>query len=228
MKHGLVWFERWRSAEQTQWDAYREGLPEPLSPACKGIGFNREGRLKVGFDRAYIDELEVFRARVGAVRTRSGLIQTAREKLLRAVREIWPPSRSASWRTICALPMLYCAQDDVVLVERRPSIEFLRTLRALGFTVPEFVECDSGPMAAWNRSLNANCTECVRGVGARRARFFLHRFADQLAPGETLGWQPVARLIPRRGARITCGTLWMKLVKIGCVARKSSGAFVRA
>ena len=61
VKHGLVWFERWRSTEQTQWDAYREGLPEPLSPArAKGIGFNRQGRLKVGFDRAYIDELEVF------------------------------------------------------------------------------------------------------------------------------------------------------------------------
>ncbi|MGB1891098.1 MAG: DUF455 family protein [Candidatus Latescibacterota bacterium] len=196
VKHGLVWFERWRSAEQTQWDAYQEGLPEPLSPArAKGIGFNREGRLKVGFDRAYIDELEVFSRSRGRCPNAfwfnpncEGEVAVGRPGDLasKQIRQLANDLR--------ALPMLYCAQDDVVLVERRPSIEFLRTLRALGFTVPEFVECGSGPMAL--ESLVERKLHGVRpwGWSPQSAAFFAP-LADQLAPGETLGWQPAWRAL---------------------------------
>ena len=61
VKHGLTWFNRWRDEGLSEWEAYRQALRVPLGAArAKGLGFNREGRLKAGFSNAYIDELELF------------------------------------------------------------------------------------------------------------------------------------------------------------------------
>ncbi len=190
VKHGLRWFERWRDGEQTQWDAYREVLPEPLSPArAKGIGFNREGRLRAGFNTAYIDELEVFsrsRGRCPDVfwfnpncegEVASGRAGDAPTKLVRQLGE-----------DLRALPMLYCAQDDVVLVERRPSVDFLRGLRSLGFSVPEFVAYGDGGSGI--RSLTDRKLHGLRPWGwSPASAAFLAPLAAQLAEGEALRWR---------------------------------------
>ncbi len=190
VKHGLRWFERWRSPEQTQWQAYRSALPEPLSPArAKGIGFNRKGRLRAGLQAEYIDELEIFsrsRGRCPDVfwfnpncegEVASGRAGDQASKLVSQLAE-----------DLRALPMLYCAQDDVVLVEHRPSVDFLRRLRGLGFTVPEFVEYGSG--GAGVKALAERKLHGLRPWGwSPQSATFLKPLADGLASGEALRWR---------------------------------------
>jgi hypothetical protein len=68
--------------------------------------------------------------------------------------------------------MFLCRQDDIVLVERKPSVHFLSGLKEAGFTLPEFVE-SVAPFAerklgalrpwAWGPDSVANCSSrCLR------------------------------------------------------------------
>lgn len=41
------------------------------------------------------------------------------------------------------LPQFLCRQDDIVLLPRRPSIEFLSAIKHAGYALPEFVELDA-------------------------------------------------------------------------------------
>jgi hypothetical protein len=43
--------------------------------------------------------------------------------------------------------MLMCARDDAVLLQKKPSADFLRRLQDLGFAIPEFVEYGAGGLA---------------------------------------------------------------------------------
>src|SRR5262249_22981463 len=43
-------------------------------------------------------------------------------------------------RDLHNLPQFLCRQDDIVLIERRPSVQFLSALKRAGFRLPEFVE----------------------------------------------------------------------------------------
>ena len=45
-------------------------------------------------------------------------------------------------RDLTNLPQFLCRQDDIVLVERKPSVHFLSRLKEAGFVLPEFVEFD--------------------------------------------------------------------------------------
>ena len=61
VKHGLNWFNTWRSPTQSEWASFQAALGFPLSPSrAKGIGFNREGRRQAGFSAEFIDELDIF------------------------------------------------------------------------------------------------------------------------------------------------------------------------
>ncbi len=190
VKHGLRWFERWRSPEQTQWQAYREMLPEPLSPVrAKGIGFNREGRLRAGLHAEYVDELEIFSRSRGRCPNVFWFNPNCEGEVAsgRAGDQAAKPVRQLA-EDLRALPMLYCAQDDVVLVERRPNVGFLRRLRALGFTVPEFVEYGDG--GAGVKALRARKLHGLRPWGwSPQSAAFLEPLVDQLAPGEALRWR---------------------------------------
>ena len=42
------------------------------------------------------------------------------------------------------LPQFLCQPDDVVLLAKRPSVDFLNTLEQAGFPLPEFVELREG------------------------------------------------------------------------------------
>jgi hypothetical protein len=49
---------------------------------------------------------------------------------------------------LASLPQFLCRPDDVVLLEKRPSVEFLRGLKQAGFPAPEFVELKRGRISA--------------------------------------------------------------------------------
>src|SRR6185312_14162750 len=47
-------------------------------------------------------------------------------------------------RDLANLPQFLCRADDIVLVPKRPSVEFLSAIKQAGFALPEFVELKNG------------------------------------------------------------------------------------
>ena len=148
VKHGLLWFNRWRNPDLSEWEAYNRALSRPLTPSrAKGIGFNREGRRRAGLSAAFVDELELYTRSKGRC---PGVywFNPNCEAQVAINRTGWTPARlplqlAADYT---ALPMFLCAPDDVVLVERRPSSNFLRKMQGAGFPIPEFVEYGNGDL----------------------------------------------------------------------------------
>lgn len=150
VKHGLTWFRRWRQAELSEWEAYRRALRFPLGPArAKGLGFNRAGRLKAGLCADYVDELELFAQSRGRCPTVYWFNPNCESEVALGRPGGTPPQRLTELEAdLDALPMLLCARDDVVLVREKPTAAFLRRMQALGFAIPEFVECSAAGRAA--------------------------------------------------------------------------------
>ena len=149
VKHGLTWFNRWRSHQEGEWDAYRRALRFPLSAArAKGIGFNRQGRAQAGFSAAYIDELELFSQSRGRCPAAHWFNANCEGQVALGRPGFTPPKLAAQLDAdLQALPMLSCARDDAVLLREKPSAGFLRHLQSLGFAMPEFVEYGAGELA---------------------------------------------------------------------------------
>ncbi len=148
VKHGLLWFNRWRNPDLSEWEAYNRTLSRPLTPSrAKGIGFNRDGRRKAGLSAAFVDELELYTRSKGRC---PGIywFNPNCEAQFAFNRTGWTPTKlplqlAADY---AALPMFLCAPDDVVLVERRPSSNFLRKMQGAGFSIPEFAEYGNGDL----------------------------------------------------------------------------------
>ena len=142
VKQGLSWFNRWRNPELSEWDAYNRALKMPLTPSrAKGIGFNREGRRKAGLSAAFVDELELYTHSRGRC---PGIywFNPNCEGQVAFNGTGWTSTRLPRQLAadFAALPMLLCAPDDVVLVEQRPSSDFLRKMQRAGFPIPEFAD----------------------------------------------------------------------------------------
>ena len=59
------------------------------------------------------------------------------------------------------LPQFLCRPDDIVLVAKRPSVEFLSAVKQAGFPLPEFVELKEG-------RINPASGLCQRKIGSLR------------------------------------------------------------
>lgn len=139
--YGLKWFRRWKEPGQTDWDAFCRQLKFPLSPQrAKGVSLNVEGRRAAGLDAQFIAELDVFAQSKG--RTPSVFVfNPFTEGRIAQGKSFTPVKHQAQLaRDLAALPMFLCRQDDIVLVEERPAVEFLSGLKQAGFALPEFVE----------------------------------------------------------------------------------------
>ena len=143
VKHGLVWFNRWRDQDLSEWEAYKNALTMPLTPSrAKGIGFNRDGRRRAGLSEEFIDELEIYAHSKGRCPAAHWFNPLCEGQVARGAAGRFTPAKLPRLLAadFGALPMLICAQDDVVLVRRRPSSAFLRKMQRSGFTLPEFTE----------------------------------------------------------------------------------------
>ena len=153
VKHGLIWFKKWHEDSICSWKSYVEALPKPLTPArAKGIGFNREGRIKAGFSTEFIDELEVYsrsRGRCPNVYWFNGNCEEQITNCLYGQTSRTPINQLGS--DLRALPTLICKNHDIVLVEKKPTVNFLKKLRRSGFTLPEYVEYGyQNNLSVWN------------------------------------------------------------------------------
>ena len=145
---GLKWFRRWKHPGQSDWEAFCRQLKFPLSPQrAKGPALDIEGRRAAGLDASFIDALNVFSQSKGRTPC-VFLFNPLAEGHIAQGRSFTPTKAQAQLaRDLANLPQFLCRQDDIVLVERRPSVQFLSTIKQAEFAIPEFIEIDRS--GAW-------------------------------------------------------------------------------
>lgn len=139
--YGLKWFRRWKNPDENDWDAFCRQLKFPLSPQrAKGITLNVAGRRAAGLDLQFIAALDVFSQSRG--RTPNVFVFNPFAEARMAQSKSFNPTKHQAQlqRDLENLPQFLCRQDDVVLVERKLSVEFLSSIKQAGFALPEFVE----------------------------------------------------------------------------------------
>lgn len=139
--YGLKWFRRWKNPSESDWEAFCRTLKFPLSPQrAKGFMLNVEGRREAGLDAQFIDELNVYSQSKGRTPTVFVFNPFAEGRLAQG-KAFNPTKHQAQLASdLENLPQFLCRQDDIVLVERRPTTHFLSTIKQAGFPLPEFVE----------------------------------------------------------------------------------------
>jgi uncharacterized ferritin-like protein (DUF455 family) len=144
VKHGLVWFRRWKSESQSDWQAFCEALGGEINAArAKGSVFREEFRLMAGFDQDYIDELKVYSQSKGGLPRLAFYNPEAEEEVRRKGQQVELTSAITLARDDLAPVMIYAlSQDDVLLLPRELPRDFLLRLRECGFTLPELM-CSS-------------------------------------------------------------------------------------
>lgn len=139
--YGLKWFRRWKNPDDSDWEAFCRQLRFPLSPQrAKGITLNVAGRRAAGLDPQFIAALDVFSQSRG--RTPNVFVFNLFAEARIAQGRSFNPTRHQAQlrRDLENLPQFLCRQDDVVLVDHKPSVEFLSGIKQAGFALPEFME----------------------------------------------------------------------------------------
>ncbi|HEX4342026.1 MAG TPA: DUF455 family protein, partial [Verrucomicrobiae bacterium] len=139
--YGLKWFRRWKNPDETDWDAFCRVLKFPLSPQrAKGFTLNIAGRRAAGLDPQFIAALNVYSQSKG--RTPSVFVFNPFAEGRIAEGKTFNPTKHQAQLAydLENLPQFLCRQDDLVLVEKKPYLEFLNGIKQAGFALPEFVE----------------------------------------------------------------------------------------
>ena len=157
--YGLKWFRKWKDPQQSDWEAFCRQLKFPMSAQrAKGPVFNIEGRLAAGLDHNFVDELNVYAQSKG--RTPGIFVfNPFAEGRIAGGKSFTPNKHQQSLqKDLENLPQFLCRQDDVVLVEHRPSAAFLSALKNASYAVPEFVELRE-------HRIDAESRLCLRKLG---------------------------------------------------------------
>jgi uncharacterized ferritin-like protein (DUF455 family) len=139
--YGLKWFRRWKNPGESDWEAFCHTLKFPLSPQrAKGFSLNIAGRKAAGLDEHFIAELNVYSQSKG--RTPSVFVFNPFAEGRIAEGKTFNPTKHQAQlaRDLENLPQFLCRQDDIVLVGKKPSVEFLSGIKQAGFPLPEFLE----------------------------------------------------------------------------------------
>ncbi|MEX1117840.1 MAG: DUF455 family protein, partial [Terrimicrobiaceae bacterium] len=139
---GLKWFQRWKAAGESDWQAYKKQLPFPLSPARGrgNVAFNAEGRRKAGLGEDFIHEMEVFSQSKGRTPNLLWFTPDAEAAMAFGLEGKGYSRRTdvrALQRALEILPAFLCHRDDVLLLHRPPSREHRRKLLEVGLDLPE-------------------------------------------------------------------------------------------
>ncbi|MDQ8200247.1 DUF455 family protein [Pelagicoccus enzymogenes] len=141
---GLKWFRRWKAEGKTDWEAFRERLVFPLSPArAKGNFFNREGRSEAGLDASFIKDLEVFSQSRGRTPYVYWFNPDAERFAARNSSEGVDAGTSPVQKDLAFLPAFVAKRDDILLLPRMPTSAFLGELKAAGLELPELQTYES-------------------------------------------------------------------------------------
>ncbi len=140
---GLKWFRRWKAEGKTDWEAFKERLVFPLSPArAKGNFFNREGRSEAGLDSSFIKDLEVFSQSRGRTPYVYWFNPDAERFAALDTADTLEVGGSVVQENLAFLPAYVSRKDDVLLMRKRPSAAFLKSLKEAGIELPEVYCCE--------------------------------------------------------------------------------------
>lgn len=147
---GLKWFRRWKASGKTDWEAYRERLVFPLSPArAKGSGFNKEGRREAGLDAGFIEDLELFSQSRGRTPSVFWFNPDAESFAAADRADLAAGGASVVQKDLAFLPAYLSRRDDLLLLSHRPSAAFLAQLKGAGLELPELCCREAtGPLRA--------------------------------------------------------------------------------
>lgn len=144
VKHGVVWFNRWRPGEGDDWDEYQTLLQDPLSPVrAKGLGYDREARRTAGLSERFIQELAVYKYSKGRPPVVYWFNPACEAEIASQQASFNPPQALQQITADLASLMQFITKgDDVVWLPRRPTSEFLAELQAAGLPIPQFIEAE--------------------------------------------------------------------------------------
>lgn len=171
--YGLKWFRRWKNPAESDWDEFCRHLKFPLSPSrAKGFALNIEGRRAAGLGADFIEQLNVFSQSKGRTPTVFVFNPLAEARI--AGGKGFSPTKHQTLlvRDLTNLPQFLCRQDDLVLVEQRPSVHFLSGLKEAGFALPEFVELSrsAGHRTGSTPPTNSTLADPVTGAPLARRK----------------------------------------------------------
>jgi len=213
VKHGLVWFNRWRhessaeSSGESDWDAYRRLLPPPLTPRrARGVGYCAEARRAAGLSETFIRELAIHSGSRGRAPVVWWFNPSCDAEIARGTPGFRASAAAERVAADLAPLLLFLARaTDVIVVREPPRREWLQHLAASGFQVPEFVTSldvrapKLGGCEPWGWSPQAHATLrplASRIVERRDERAAWHRMllaqpdfaATRLAPLFSKAW----------------------------------------
>jgi len=142
VKHGVVWFNRWRDQAESDWDAYKRLLPPPLTPRrAKGMLFDAAARRQAGLSEAFIRGLELHAGSKGRAPVVWFFNPSCDAEIVRNAPGYQPQRAVQDLADDLAPLLMFLSHDpDIIHVRRRPRAEWLKHLADSGFRVPEFVE----------------------------------------------------------------------------------------
>ena len=146
VRHGLVWFNRWREdnpsspKDETEWKAYQRLLPVPMTPRrAKGQLFSSDARREAGLSEDFIAQLEIYSGSKGRPPSFWFFNPHCDAEIARGKPGFTPSEASARvGLDLEHLPMFLTLETDVVLARKMPRQEWLTELHRQGFKLPEF------------------------------------------------------------------------------------------
>ncbi len=141
---GLRWFRQWKARGKSDWEAFKERLVFPMSPArAKGNQFNAEGRSEAGLDESFISDLRLFSQSRGRTPRVYWFNPNAERYAAQNTAQPLTTAASNLGDDLSFLPAYLAKKDDVLIVSESPSKAFLQRIQKCGFTIPEIIAANT-------------------------------------------------------------------------------------
>lgn len=204
VRHAMSWLRKGKEPGQSDWDAFVARLSPPLSPRrARGAVLHREPRRAAGLDEDFIDRVALSNESLGRVPTLWVFNPGCEEELLRPEA---PPATAARIleHDLAALPWVFAAQGDLVLVPEPPRTAWLKHLAEAGFTLPELCTAPGvrppRRLSPWGTSARLRArfpdlpspTPDPSAFRKDTANVLLQRLAPSLAGRVCTSWEEVA------------------------------------
>lgn len=140
---GVVWLNRWKLPEESEWQAYQRLLPYPITPARgKGKLFFDFLRTRAGLSKDFIDEMRLFSFSKG--RVPNVLFYNPDCEVDCSVEKNYSKNTIfQQMETDLGLVMTHFAVgSDVVALKKIPSKNFLKYMQDIGIELPQYLEVE--------------------------------------------------------------------------------------
>ncbi|MFP6871878.1 MAG: DUF455 family protein [Verrucomicrobiales bacterium] len=234
--HGVKWFRRWKSKDDTDWQAFGKQLIFPLHPAkAKGLApFNKEGRRLAGLNEDFISNLEICeqsRGRTPIVHWFNPNAESHAMRVATGSHVEMNRFQHALEQDLEMLMISWSRRDDMVIMRKPPSRDHLLYLREAGLEMPEIIEVGEldnrklGGLRPWAWSPDA--VDFLKPYAARVSEKVDWQWRDNL-PVEWLSKEIGLRLEKLLGVRDRRAVVCRDVESAIAVAREATMLFKAA